>query len=69
MPAPRFLAERLEDARINPDRDQTAGFVPEWRPPHSAHPLQLIVGRFWNIRVVNSSRRTPRARGGSPAAR
>ena len=33
--AARFLAERLEDARINADRDQSARFVTERRPPHS----------------------------------
>lgn len=65
----RFLAERLEDARIDADCDQSARFVPDRRPSDSAHRLQLFARHLRNIRVVNLSGRTPRVRGGSLAAR
>src|SRR5690348_1922166 len=37
----RFLTERIEDARINADRDQSAGRVTDRRPSHTPHRLQL----------------------------
>ncbi len=68
-PAMRFLAQRLEDAWIEADRDQSARFVTERRPPHPPHRLELLGRRRGNVRVVNPSRRTPHVRGDSPAAR
>ena len=65
--AARFLAERLEDARINADRDQSARFVTKRRPPHSPHRLELFGRRLRNVGEVNPSRCTPRVRG-APAA-
>ena len=38
----RFLAELLEHARIDTDRDQLARFVAERRPAHPSHGLQLL---------------------------
>jgi hypothetical protein len=49
VPAPRFLSERLQHARINADRDQTAGFFPNRRTPDPAHCLQLFGGCLGNV--------------------
>lgn len=69
MSAARFFAKRFEDARIDPDRDQSSRFVTEGRPSDPSHRLELFERRLGNVGVVNPSRRTPRVRGGSPAAR
>ena len=69
MTAARFLSERLEDAWINADRDQSPRFISDRRPTDSAHRLQLCARRLRNIRGGNFSRRTPRVRAGSLAAR
>ena len=63
--AARFLAERLEDARINADRNQSSRFITERRPPDPSHHMELFRRRLGNVRVVNPSRRTPRVRGDS----
>jgi hypothetical protein len=67
--AARFFAELLEHSRIDANRDQSARFAAERRPPHSAHGLQLLGRRVRDVREVNLSAYTPRVRGGSPAAR
>ena len=67
--AARFLAERLEDGRIDADRDQSARLLAKRRPPDPSHRLELFDRRLGNVRVVNPARRTPRVRGDSPAAR
>jgi hypothetical protein len=36
-PTPRLLAERIQDAWINPDRNQLARFVRKRRPTHTPH--------------------------------
>ncbi len=57
--AARFLAERLEHARIDANRDQSSRFVAKRRPPYPSHRLELFGRRLGNVRVVNPSRRTP----------
>jgi hypothetical protein len=65
----RFLAELLEHSWIDANGYQLTGFIAEGRSAHSAHGLQLLRRRVRDIREGNLSARTPRARGGSPAAR
>src|SRR2546425_10692101 len=65
----RFLAELIEHARIDTDRDQLARFVAERRPTHPPHGLQLLGRRIGNGREVDLSHGTPHVRGDSPAAR
>ena len=67
--AARFLAELIEHTWIDTNRDELAGFISKGRPTHPPHGLQLLCRRIGNVREVNLSRRTPRARGGSPTAR
>ena|SRR6266540_6469927 len=64
-----FLAELIEHARINPDRDQLPRFITEWRTAHAPHRFQLRGRRIGNVRKVNLSRRRPGAPGDSRAAR
>jgi hypothetical protein len=65
----RFLAELLEHPRIEANRDELTWFISEGRPTHAPHNLQLLRRRIGNIRKVNLSPRTLRARGDSPASR
>src|SRR6266545_4498684 len=64
-----FLAELIEHARINPDRDQLPRFITEWRTAHAPHRFQLRGRRIGNVRKVNLSRCRPGAPGDSRAAR
>jgi hypothetical protein len=65
----RFLAELLEHPRIEANRDELTWFISEGRPTHAPHNLQLLRRRIGNVRKVNLSPRTLRARGNSPASR
>jgi hypothetical protein len=67
--AARFFAELVQHTWIDADRDELARFVSKGRPTDSAYRPQLLSGRIGNVGKVNLSRRTPRARGGSLAAR
>src|SRR5688500_17994175 len=68
-PATRLLAELIEYARVDANRDQLTRFVTERRATHASHRSELLGRRVRNVRVVNPSRRTPRVRGDSHAAR
>jgi len=65
----RFLTELFEHPWIDSNRDELTRFVAEGRPTYSPHDLQLFGRRLRNVREVNVSPCTPRAPGGSPAAR
>ena len=67
--AARFLAELIEHAGIDTNRDQLAWFVTERRSAHAPHRLQLLGRRLGDVRKVNLSPGTPRARDDSRAAR
>ena len=51
------------------DEELLRRFVTERGPTHATHCLELLGRGLGNVRVVNLSRRTPRVRGDSPAAR
>jgi hypothetical protein len=64
-----FLPELLEHARIDTNRNELTRLVTQWRSANPAHCRQLLGRGVRNIREVNLSAGTPRARDGSPAAR
>lgn len=68
-PAARFLAELIEHSWIDADGDELTRFISKGRSANAPHRLQLLCRRVGNVREVNLSRRTPRARVDSPAAR
>jgi len=64
-----FLAELIEHSRIDSNRNELTRFVAKRGPANAPHGGQLPGRRIGNVREINLSRRTPHARGGSPAAR
>ena len=62
-------AELFENIRIDPDRDQLTRFGAKRRPTNAPHGFQLCRSRFRDVREINFSPRTPRARADSRAAR
>ena len=65
----RLFAELFENIRIDPDRDQLTRFGAKRRPTNATHRFQLCRRRFGDVREINLSRRRPRARADSRAAR
>ncbi len=47
--AARFLAELIEDTRIDTNRDELAGFIAKGWPTHAPHSLQLLGRRLGNV--------------------
>jgi hypothetical protein len=64
----RLFAELIENIRIDPNGDQLTRFDAKRRPPNATHAFQLRCRRFRDVREINLSPRTPRARADSRAA-
>lgn len=48
--------ERLhppQHPHIEPNRNEPSWFLPQGRPPHTAHGGQLLLGQWRNVRIVN----------------
>src|SRR5262245_21145601 len=64
-----FLPKLLEHIRIDTNRNELTRLVTQWRSANPTHRPQLLGRRVRNIREVNLSADTPRARAESLAAR
>ena len=64
-----LFSEPFENIRIDPDRNQLTRFGAKRRPTNTTHGFQLCRRRFWDVREINLSPRTPRARADSRAVR
>jgi hypothetical protein len=68
--ARRLDAQGAQDVRVDPNRDQLAGRVPQRRSTDSPRASQLVVGQLRDIRKINLlDSRTPTSLYGSPPAR
>src|SRR5438105_6225034 len=64
-----LFPEFLQNARIEPDGDQLARAVAQWRPTNATHRAKLLRRSLRNIRKISPSPCTPPVPCGSPVAR